>query len=271
MDEEDEMAGRSTPVVFVHGMFLHATSWGDWLGLFRKAGYDPVAPGWPDEPSAVAQARQQSDRVAGNGIDDIVAHYARIISALERRPIVIGHSAGALVAQRLLDDGLATAAVALQPPPIRGVVNLAPSAIPVGWPLLRNPANRRRTLSLTARQFRYSHGNALAVAESDRLYEQWAIPSPGKPVFELVLANLSRRSPAAVDAANPSRGPLLMVAGGRDHSAPAPAVKATVKRYGSSPAVTDFREFPDRGHSMPIDNGWREVADTTLLWLGQRV
>ena len=265
------MAGTGTPIMFIHGMFLHATSWAGWLELFRAAGHDPVAPGWPGEPGTVVEARQQADRVAGIGIDDIVAHYAQIIRTLGERPVVIGHSTGALVAQRLLGQDLAVAAVALQPPPIKGVANRAPSAIPVGWPLLRNPANRRRALSLTARQFRYSHGNALSTVESDRLYQQWTIPSPGKPVFELVFANLSRRSPAAVDVADPARGPLLMIAGGKDHSASPAAVKATVKRYRGSSALTEYREFPDRGHSMPIDSGWREVADTTLLWVKQRL
>ncbi|MEV1317561.1 alpha/beta hydrolase [Micromonospora arborensis] len=265
------MAATGTPVVFVHGMFLHAASWASWVELFRTAGYGPVNPGWPGEPATVAEARHEPDRVAGIGIDDIVAHYAQIIGTLGKRPIVIGHSTGALVAQRLLDQGRAAAAVALQPPPIKGVANLAPSSIPVGWPLLRNPANRRRALSLTARQFRYSHGNALTTTESDQLYQQWAIPSPGRPVFELVSANLSRRSPARIDAANPARGPLLMIAGGKDHSAHRAVVKATVKRYLASPAVTDYQEFLDRGHSMPIDSGWREIADATLDWMRQHL
>ncbi|MEU8082904.1 alpha/beta fold hydrolase [Micromonospora sp. NPDC049101] len=265
------MAAAGTAVVFVHGMFLHAASWTSWVELFRAAGHDPVNPGWPGEPSTVALARQEPDRVAGIGIDDVVTHYAQIIRALGRRPVVIGHSTGALVAQRLLDQGLAAAAVALQPPPIRGVANLAPSSIPVGWPLLRNPANRRRALSLTARQFRYSHGNALTTTESDQLYRQWAIPSPGRPVFELVSANLSRRSPATIDAANPDRGPLFVVAGGRDRSAPAAVVQATVRRYLASSAVTDYQAYPDRGHSMPVDSGWREIADATLVWIRRQL
>lgn len=173
------MDAPGTSIVFIHGVFLHAASWGGWVQLFRAAGYDPLAPGWTGEPSTVIEARQKPHLVAGLGIDDIVAHYAQIIRTLDARPIVIGHSTGALVAQRLLGQDLAVAAVALEPPAIKGVVSLAPSTIPVGWPLLRNPANRRRTLSLTARQFRYSHGNALSVAESDELYQRWAIPSPG--------------------------------------------------------------------------------------------
>jgi pimeloyl-ACP methyl ester carboxylesterase len=265
------MTAAGSPVVFIHGMFLHAASWGGWVELFRAAGYDAVAPGWPSEPSTVAEARQQAHRVAGRGIDDIVAHYAQIVRALDTRPIVVGHSTGALIAQRLLAQDLVTAAVALQPPPIKGVLNLAPSTARVGWALVRNPANRRRALSLTPRQFRYSHGNALSATESDELHQRWAIPSPGRPVFELASAAVARRSPTTIDTSSPVRGPLLMIAGGRDHSVPPALVKATVKRYRRSPAVTDYLEFFDRGHSMPIDSGWRDVADATVAWLTRQV
>ncbi len=265
------MAAAGVPVVFVHGMFLHATSWGAWVELFQAAGYAPAAPGWPGEATAVAEAREQPDRVAEKGIDDIVAHYAQIIRPLDARPIVIGHSTGGLIVQRLLGQDLAAAAVAIQPSPIKRVVNLAPSTARVGWVALRNPVNRRRALSLTPRQFRYAFGNALAAAESHELYQRWSVPSPGKPMFELASANLSRRSPANVNTANPTRGPLLLIAGGKDHAAPAAVAKATVKLYRRSPAVTDYQEFPDRGHSMPIDSGWREIADATLTWLRQHV
>jgi pimeloyl-ACP methyl ester carboxylesterase len=259
------------PVVFVHGMFLHATSWHGWAELFRAAGYDPLTPGWPGEPDTVAEARQQPNRVAGHGIDDIVRHYDQLIRGLGTRPIVLGHSTGGLVAQRLLGQGSAVAAVALQPPPVKGVTTFAPSSVPVGWALLRNPANRWRARSLTAREFRYSHGNALPAIESDELHERWSIPSPGRPVSELVSANLSRRSPARVDTADATRGPLLMIAGSRDRSAPPAVVRATVRRYRAASAVTDYREFPGRGHSLPIDAGWREVADATLSWLRRHV
>lgn len=265
------MVAAGTPVVFVHGMFLHATSWGNWVELFRAAGYAPVAPGWPAEASTVGEARERPGRVVGKGIDDIVAHYAQIIGSLDTMPIVIGHSTGGLIALRLLDQNLAAAAVAIQPAPVKGVVNVTTSTARVGWVALRNPANRRRALSLTARQFRYAFGNALSASESDQLYQRWSIPSPGRPMFELAFANLSRRSPTKVNTARPTRGPLLLIAGNQDHGAPAGLVKATAKRYRRSPAVTDYQEFPDRGHTLPIDSGWREAADATLTWLDKHV
>lgn len=254
-------------MVFVHGLWLHADSWGGWVDLFREAGYAPAAPGWPGDAGTVEETRKQPERIAGHGIDDVVAHYARAIGSLEAKPIVVGHSFGGLVVQRLLGQGLAAAAVAIDPAPIKGVVYLPPSALRVASVALRNPANKKRAVALTAKQFRYGFGNALSAAESNELYERWTIPSPGKPLFEAAAANLSPRSPAKVDTGNATRGPLLITAGGKDHTVPAAVSRSTLKLYRKSPAVTELEEFPDRGHSLALDSGWREVADAVLAWL----
>jgi non-heme chloroperoxidase len=256
-----------TPVVFVHGLWLHADSWGAWVDLFREAGYAPTAPGWPGDSGTIEETRNQRERVAGHGIDDVVGHYAHIISALGAKPIVIGHSFGGLIVQRLLGQDLAAAAVAIDAAPIKGVVYLPLSALRVASVALRNPANKKRAVALTAKQFRYGFGNALSEAESNELYERWTIPSPGKPLFEAASANLSRRSPAKVNTDNATRGPLLLTSGGKDHTVPPAIIKSTFKQYRKSPAVTDVKKFPDRGHSLTIDEGWREVADTALTWL----
>jgi pimeloyl-ACP methyl ester carboxylesterase len=261
------MAG--TPVVFVHGLWLHADSWGPWVDRFREAGYEPSAPGWPGDGS-IEETRQQPERVAGYGLDDIVGHYATHIQALETKPIVIGHSFGGLVVQRLLGQGLASGAVAIDAAPIKGVLYLPPSALRVASIALRNPANRNRAVALTSEQFRYGFGNTLTQEESDELFERWAIPSPGKPLFEAAVANLSPGSPANVDTANRTRGPLLLTAGGKDHTVPASITRATRKLYHKSPAITDYRDFPDRGHTLAIDSRWNEVADAVLAWLEER-
>ena len=260
-------APEPTPVVFVHGLWLHADSWGAWVDLFREAGYAPKAPGWPGDSSTIEETRSSPERIAGHGIDDVVDHYAQIIGALDAKPIVIGHSFGGLIVQRLLGQDLAAAAVAIDPAPIKGIVYLPPSALRVASIALRNPANKKRAVALTAKQFRYGFGNALSEEESNELYERWAIPSPGKPLFEAASANLSRRSPAKVNTGNATRGPLLITAGGRDHTVPAAISRATLKQYRKSSAVTDLKEFPDRGHSLALDRGWREVADSVLGWL----
>jgi len=261
------MAAAGTPVLFVHGLWLHADSWGNWVDLFRDAGYAPSAPGWPGDSDTVEETRKQPERVAGHGIDDVVEHYARVIGSLDSKPIVIGHSFGGLVVQRLLGQNLAAAAVAIDPAPIKGVMYLPPSALRMAGIALRNPANRTRAVALNAKQFRYGFGNTLSEAESNELYERWTIPSPGKPLFEAAIANFAPSSPARVDTGNATRGPLLITAGGRDHTVPAAISRATLRLYRKSPAPTELEEFPDRGHSLALDSGWREVADVVLAWL----
>ena len=264
------MSPANGHVVFVHGLWLHATSWDPWVALFREAGYEPLAPGWPGDSDTVEETRRQPDKIAGKGIDEVVEHYAQIIRGLDGRPVVIGHSFGGIIVQRLLGQGLASAAVAIEPAPVKGVLVLPVSSLRVASVALRKPANRNLAVSLTREEFRYGFGNALPAQESDDLYERWAIPSPGKPLFEAAFANFTPHSAASVDTRNKTRGPLLITAGGKDHTVPHAISTATRRLYHRSPAITDLREFPDRGHSLTIDHGWREVAQEVLDWLKQR-
>jgi alpha-beta hydrolase superfamily lysophospholipase len=259
-----------TPVVFIHGLWLHATSWAPWAELFSAAGYDPIAPGWPGDPDTVEAARANPDAIADHGIDDVTRHYQAIIDSLAARPILIGHSFGGMIAEKLLGLDYGAAAIGIDAAQIKGVLPLPLSALHATLPVFKNPANRHKAVSLTAEQFRYSFGNAVSPEESDALYERWTIPAPGKPLFEAAAANFSLHSPAKVNTANEGRGPLLLVMGGRDHTVPEVITKATVKQYRHSSAVTDLEEFADRGHSLTIDSGWREVADGCLAWLAKQ-
>jgi len=215
----------------------------------------------------VAEARETPESIADHGIDDVVEHFAQIIRSLDAAPILVGHSFGGMIAQKLLGQDLARAAVAIDAAQIKGVLPLPLSALRATLPVFKNPANRHRAVSLTAEQFRFAFGNAIPEAESDSLFEKWTIPAPGKPLFEAAAANFDPHSPAKVDTANQSRGPLLLMTGGKDHTVPESVVRATLKQYRHSEAVTDITEFPDRGHSLTIDSGWREVADAALAWL----
>jgi len=261
------MASTKVPVVFIHGMWLHGSSWAPWQELFAEAGYEPAAPGWPGHADTVEATRTNPDSVANHGIDDITNHYASFIDGLPAPPILIGHSFGGLIAEKLLGMDRGAAAIAIDAAQIKGVLQLPLSQLRGTLSVFANPANRHKAVSLSAKEFRYSFGNALSEEESNALYERWAIPSPAKPLFEAAAAAFSPHSPAKVDTAKEDRGPLLLTMGDKDHTVPKAITKSTLKQYRDSGAVTDLVEFADRGHSLTIDSGWHEVAEACLGWL----
>ncbi|MGW4241903.1 alpha/beta hydrolase [Nocardia sp. NPDC004722] len=261
------MNSPERPVVFIHGLWLHPGSWAPWVELFTELGYRPIAPGWPGVAPTVELTRAHPDSVADHGIDDVVAHYSSVIDTLPTPPIVIGHSFGGLIAQKLLGQNKAAAAIGIDAAQIKGVLPLPLSALHSTLPVFKNPANKHRSVMLSADQFRYGFGNAITAEESDALYERWAIPAPGKPLFEAAAANFTPHSPAEIDTDNESRGPLLLIAGGKDHTVPEVITESTLKQYRHTGAVTELIEFADRGHSLTIDSGWRQVADSCVKWL----
>src|SRR5664279_878135 len=246
------MTSSAAPVVFIHGLWLHAASWDPWLQLFTAHGYKPVAPGWPGDSATVAETRANPDAVAGYGIEAVTDHYRRIIDALSEKPILIGHSFGGLIAQKLLGENYGAAAIGIDAAQIKGVLPLPLSALHSTLPVFKNPANKHRAVTLTAEQFRYSFGNAISEEESAELYEKWTIAAPGHPLFEAAAANFSLHSAA------------------QDHTVPEAITKSTLKQYKHSPAVTDLIEFADRGHSLTIDRGWEDVAGACLTWLDKQ-
>jgi pimeloyl-ACP methyl ester carboxylesterase len=256
-----------TPVVFIHGLWLHATSWNPWVELFREAGYEPIAPGWPGEPDTVAEAREHPEYVANIGLNDITGHYADIIDGLGGVPVIIGHSFGGLVTEKLLGQGVGAGAVAIDPAQIKGVLPLPLAQLRAGLPGLGNPANLHKSVSLTEKEFRFGFGNAVSEEESNDLYERWTIPSPARPLFQAAAANFVMHSQAKVNTANETRGPLLLISGLEDHTVPDVVTRSTLKQYRDSTAVTELKQFEGRGHSLTIDSGWRKVADAVLDWL----
>ncbi|MFU8946249.1 alpha/beta hydrolase [Mycetocola zhadangensis] len=256
------------PVLFVHGLWIHSSAWQPWIDLFTERGYRASAPGWPGDSESVEATRANPDALNDVGIEAICHHYADLIDAEKTLPIVIGHSFGGLIAQELLDNGYASAAVAIDPAPIKGVKALPFSQLKSGFPVLGNPANKKRTVALTARQFEYAFGNALPEEESQTLFDKWTIPGPGRPLFEDATANFSKRSPAAVNTRTAVRGPLLLTSGSVDHTVPKKVTLEVAKLYAQNDlSFTDYLEFEGKGHSLTIDAGWKQVAVAVLDWL----
>ncbi len=247
------------PVVFIHGLWLKPSSWDRWVKLFEAGGYAALAPGWPAEMGGAA---------APETIGAVAAHFARIAAALESRPALIGHSFGGLIAQILAGRGLSAATVAIDPAPFRGVLPLPVSALRAAWPVLHNPVNANRQVSLTPDQFRYAFANSVSEEESEALYQAYQSPAPGRPIFQAAAANLNPWTEARVDTESAERGPLLLISGELDHTVPPPVARAAYERQRRNPhAVTDFVQLTGRGHSLTIDSDWREVADTALSFV----
>jgi non-heme chloroperoxidase len=257
-------ASARVPVVFIHGLWLLASSWNRWVELFEQAGYAAVTPGWPDDPETAAEANARPEVFAGKGVGQVADHLAAAIGELGRKPVVIGHSFGGLLTQMMAGRGLSSASVAIDPAPFRSVLPLPISTLKSSWPVLRNPANRNRAVSLTYKQFRFAFANAVDEDEAKELYKIFAVPTPGRPIFQAAAANLNPWTEAKVDRKNPDRGPLLIISGQNDHTVPWAVANASYKKQKRNANVTEIAEIPNRGHALTIDAGWHDVAGTAL-------
>jgi pimeloyl-ACP methyl ester carboxylesterase len=240
------------------------------MQFFRERGYQATAASWPGDSATTEATRKNAAAVAGFGVSEIADHIAKQLEAFGKKPILIGHSFGGLLVQNLLGRDLAAAAIAIDPAPPKGVPELPFSALKSAFPVLSNPLNFKRAVSLTEHQFRFGFTNALPEQEAKDLYEKYAMPAPGRPLFQAATALFNPNSATKVNLTNASRGPLLLVSGEKDHTVPPVMVKSTLKAYNKSPAITEFKEFAGRGHSLTIDSGWRELAEYSLTWLKQK-
>lgn len=259
------------PVVFVHGLWLLASSWENWCKLFEAQGYATIAPGWPDDPETVEEAKNDPEVFAHKHIDQVVAYYVDAISQLKKKPIIVGHSFGGLIAQRLAGEGCGVVTVAIDPAPFRGVLPLPLSALKSASAVLGNPLNYTRAVPLTYEQFRYSFANVVDENEAHELYEKYSVPGSGVPIFQAATANFNPWTEAHVNTTNPDRGPLLIISGEYDHTVPWAIAHASFKQQEKNPGLTKIQEIPDRGHSLTIDHGWQEVADVALAFIAENL
>jgi pimeloyl-ACP methyl ester carboxylesterase len=261
---EKANASGKTPVVFIHGLWLLPSSWNNWVDFFEENGYAGVTPDWPDDPETVEVARTEPEVLAKKSLEQVADHTAEVIGGLQQKPAVMGHSTGGLLAQIIADRGLSGATVAIDPGPFRGVLPLPISTLRVTAPILRNPLNRGKAITLTLDQFKYGWANALSDEEAKQLYDTYHVAGPGVALMQMANANLNPWTAAKVDPKNPNRGPLLIIDGEKDHTVPWAIANGAYKRQRHNQAVTEIVKIPNRGHSLTIDSGWREVAQTAL-------
>ena len=255
------------PVVFIHGLWLLPSSWDRWKTVFEQAGYAPLAPGWPDDPDTVAEANAHPEVFAHKTVGQVADHFAEVIGKLKKKPAVIGHSFGGLLTQIVAGRGLSAASVAIDPAPFRGVLPLPFSALKSAFPVLSNPANRNRAVTLTYEQFRFGFANAVSESEARELHRTFHVPAAGLPLFQAAFANLNPWAETKVDTANPKRGPLLIISGEKDNIVPWAIANASYKKEQRNQGVTEIVEMKNRGHSLVVNSGWREVADTALAFV----
>jgi pimeloyl-ACP methyl ester carboxylesterase len=253
-----------TPVVFIHGLWLLPSSWDNWVGLFEENGYAGVTPAWPDDPESVEEARANPEVFARKTLKRVADHTAKLIGQLDKKPAVMGHSTGGLLTYMIADRGLSAASVAIDPGPFRGVLPLPLSTLKVTGPVLANPLNRGRAITLSFDQFKYGWANALDDEEARQLYDTYHVAGPGVALAQMANANINPFTEAKVDPKNPERGPLLIIEGEKDHTVPWAIAHAAYKRQKHNQSVTEIARIPNRGHSLTIDSGWREVAQTAL-------
>jgi pimeloyl-ACP methyl ester carboxylesterase len=223
-------ASGRPPVVFIHGLWLLPSSWDRWAAVFKKAGYTTLTPGWPDDPETVEDANAHPEVFAEKSIKQVADHFADLIAQLSSKPAVIGHSFGGLITQIIAGRGLAATSVAADPAPFRGVLPLPISSLKSASPVLGKPANRNRAVPLTYEQFRFAFANAVTEDEAHKLYDTFAVPASGKPLFQAASANLNPWTEAKVDTKNPERGPLLIIDGEKDNTVPWAIANASFKR-----------------------------------------
>jgi pimeloyl-ACP methyl ester carboxylesterase len=259
------------PIVFVHGLWLLASSWENWRPFFEERGYVTIAPGWPDDPETAEEANADPEVLAGKRLKHITQHYADAIQQLKRKPVIVGHSFGGLLAQLLANEGLSVGTVAIDPAPFRGVLPFPFAELKTTAPVLSNPANYRRAVALTFEQFRYSFANVVGEDEAHELYEKYAVPGSGTALFQAAAANINPRTEDRLDPRNPERGPLLLIAGEKDHTVPLAVVRAAYDLQKHNPAVTEFHEMLNHGHSLTIDKGWYKVAEVAYDFIARQL
>jgi pimeloyl-ACP methyl ester carboxylesterase len=261
----DQSSGPDT-IVLIHGLWMTPLSWEHWIDRYSKRGYKVLAPAWPGMDVDPEQLRADPRPIEHLGIEEIIDSYDEVIRELDSPPIIMGHSFGGAFAEVLLDRGLGAAGVAIDAAAVKGITRLPFAQLKSAFPVLKNPANNHRAVQLTPEEFHYAFTNTMNEEASLPVYDRYAVPGPGRVLFQGAFANFNPRAATRVDFHNDDRAPLLLIAGEFDHTVPAVVDQSAAKRYRKSEAITEYKEFPGRSHFIIGQEGWEEVADYALDW-----
>ena len=261
---------RNVPntIVLVHGFWVTPRSWEKWVEHYEGKGYRVLTPAYPGFEVEVEALREDPAPIEALTFPAIVEHIGGLIDELDSPPIIIGHSAGGVLTQILLDHGYGAAGVAIDSVPAEGIKVVPVSQIRSLFPFLSHPSSRHKAMGFTKEQFHYAFTNTLSREESDEVYERYHIPASGRLVWVGATANFTPgHQENYVDFRNEDRAPLLFIAGSEDNIMPPAVNQSNVKHYRHAKSPTDYKEFEGRSHYSVIGGeGWEEVADYALEW-----
>lgn len=253
-------------IILIHGLWMTPLSWEKWVERYTEQGYNVITPTWPMmEGLSIEEIRKNPDMLRGVGVAEIFEHLVHVVSKLDNRPIIMGHSFGGLFTQLLLNRGFGSAGVAIHSAQTRGVLRLPPSVIKSAWPALKNPFDINGIVDLSFEEFKYAFANGVPEDEALAGYNRYYIPSPKRPLIQVALSNFNPKAVNIVDYKNPDRPPLLFIGGSIDHITP-PSVNMENRRAYKTKTITEYKEFSLRSHFTVAQSGWEEVSDYALKW-----
>jgi pimeloyl-ACP methyl ester carboxylesterase len=247
-------------ILLIHGMYMNARSWQPWVSMGNDRGFACTALSWPFHEGEPAHLRSKIDPALGRlTFGQIVGFYKKYIESLAARPMLIGHSIGGLVVQKLVNDGYAHSAVVISSAPPQGILSLDPTFYRANFPHI-NPFAGNRPIEMTRKRFHFTFGNTMSRADSDIAFTNFVVPeSRNVPRSTLT-------TQAKIDFKKP-HVPLLMISGDTDHLIPLTLAKRNFAAYKLVAGDIEFREFSGRSHFICNEPGWEEVANVAFNWL----
>ena len=260
----------SKNIVFIHGAWVTSLSWENFISYFEGKGYKCIAPEWPYRDASVQELKENTPaELAEIGALELTDHYETIIRAMDEAPILIGHSLGGLIVQKLLDRGVGLAGIGLDSVAPEGVIGVDWTVLKANSSVLFKWMGWEKVQTMTLAEFQYAFANDFPQDQQENFYERYVVPESGRVFFQIAFAQLDPHHATRVDFKNNERSPLLLIAGEKDHLVPAHVTKSNFEHYKHSTAKTDFVEFAGRTHLLMAQKGWEEIAAYIDSWVAQ--